>query len=107
MVASDRPLTERQQQVLVMLLDVRNGGGGYPMTPNEIGSKLDLPSARRIRGPWSGPMAPAQRVIGTLNGLSAREMVSPRARRDGRSGSAYGLTDAGLSKARELKAVRG
>lgn len=108
-MAGPRPLTERQQAVLLILLAryEETGSSLYgpnQMTPNEIGAKLDLPPARRARGPWAGNMGPAQRVIGTLNGLhNVRGLISHAQRRDGMSGSAYRLTQAGIERASALR----
>lgn len=95
---ADRPLTERQEKLLVVLLDA-----GHALTGNEMGYALNLPPARRARGPWSGFMGPAQRVIGSVRGLDGRGLVALGRRRDGRSGTAYTLTPAGRRKAVELK----
>lgn len=107
---ADRPLTERQEHLLVTLLDLRAGRieqRGYPPTPNELAMAMGIErTARRARGPWSGLMAPAQHIIGTLNGLRGRGLVGTAGRRDRKSGTAYALTDAGLERARELKAAR-
>lgn len=111
-MARERPLTERQEAVLLVLLRERDElhacrRSRYPMTGNEIGASLDLPDVRRQRGPWAGRMGPAQRVIGTLNGLrNARGLVGVTTRRDDRSGTAYMLTEEGLKVARELRAAR-
>lgn len=108
-MAGPRPLTERQKAVLLILLAQYEATGSTlygpnQMTPNEIGSKLDLPPARRVHGPWAGQMGPAQRVIGTLNGLhSVRGLISHASRRDGLSGSAYRLTLAGIERALALR----
>jgi hypothetical protein len=99
---AERPLTDLMQRVLVATLDARDREH-YPPTPNEVGHRLNLVPARRRRGPWSGPMGAAQRVITPLVALSQRGLLTFARRRDGRSGTAYGLTDAGFAKARELR----
>lgn len=95
-------MAERQEEVLLVLLRER-GGRNYPMTPNDIGEALQLPRVHRARGQWSGLMGPAQRVIGTLRGLHKRELITFGRRRDERSGTAYGLTMAGVEHAIQLK----
>lgn len=106
---AERPLTERQEKIVLYLLGLQEARSrDFPPTPNEIACAIGLDGdrARRLRGPWSGQMGPAQRVIGSLNGLSGRKLIGHMRRRDGYSGSAYGLTDAGLERARELRAER-
>ncbi|MGH2897174.1 MAG: hypothetical protein ACRDMZ_00755 [Solirubrobacteraceae bacterium] len=102
----DDRLTERQEKILLWLLREREQPRGrYPASPNEIAMGIGVEvTARRHRGPWSGYMAPAQHVIGSLNGLrNVRGLVGTEQRRDGLSGSAYALTGAGLARARELR----
>jgi hypothetical protein len=104
-----RPLTERQEQVLMALLDAKHGPTAhyhYPMPPNDIACAIGLNAnrARRASTTWSGSMGPAQRVIGSLTGLRGRELIANRGRPDGLSGTAYALTDSGERRAIQLKA---
>lgn len=46
-------------------------------------------------------------MIRSLNGLGTRKLVGSARRRDGRSGSAYALTEAGMERAVKLKEARG
>jgi hypothetical protein len=62
-------------------------------TAAEIAHHMGLTSPRRSAGQWSGPMNPAQRIIGSLTGLRQRGLVRFAARRDGHTGTAYRLTD--------------
>lgn len=93
-MVTDRPLTPTMRRVLGVL------AGGEPMTPNAIGYRLHLPPVRRRRGPWSGIMGPAQRIIPSIAALERRDLVHYTSRPDGLSGSAYRITAAGLEALR-------
>jgi hypothetical protein len=108
---SDRPLAERQQQILVVLLE-HGEVGYYGMTANDIAYTLGFKDGGRrhgngaaARGGWSGFMPPSNRVISSLRGLRDRGLVRLAARRDGLSGTADALTDEGRKVARELSAA--
>lgn len=98
---ADRPLTERQKAALLAYAEHGT------LTHAHLAQLLGLSAPQRKRGPWSGPMNPAQRVIGTVIGLNRRGLVTFSARRDGLTGTAYTLTDAGRQTARELKEAKG
>jgi hypothetical protein len=81
-----------------------------PLSPNEIAMNAGFDrDVRRMgngaasRGGWTGHMAPAQRIIGTLTSLSRNGYVAHRARRDGLSGTAYVITEAGRVALRERR----
>jgi hypothetical protein len=93
---TDRPLTPRQEDALRMYAEHGT------LTHAELAHLLGLPPSRRRRGPWSGWQNPAQRVIGTVIGLDRRGLVGHTRRRDGRSGTAYCLTDEGRRVAATL-----
>lgn len=95
-----KPLTERQRAAVLMY--EQHG----TLTHAELAQLLGLPPSRRSKGPWSGWQNPAQRVIGTVIGLDRRGLVRLARRGDGRSGTAYRLSEAGEAKARELRAGR-
>lgn len=116
MTASERPLTERQEAILLAMLKHERQAdavaASYGMTANDIGGALGLPAVQGGRGAGgrgSGhrTFGPAQRVIRSLNGLGTRKLVEGARRRDGRSGSAYALTEAGMERAVKLKEARG
>jgi hypothetical protein len=99
-MTSDRPLTDLQLKVLKGL-DRARRTSSYPMTPNEIGHAI---GARIIqggrgqggRGRGSRTFGLAQQIIPVLTSLSrGRGLIAHVGRRDGRSGAAYALTDAG------------
>jgi hypothetical protein len=82
-----RPLTERQQQIVAFLAENPRS------TPADIAYGIGITRGpMRRRGPWSGYMSPAQHVIGSLNGLGRRGLITFARRRDGLSGTAYSLT---------------
>lgn len=86
-------MTERQVAILGVLADA----GGLPVTPNDIGWALGFqPGEHKLfRKGHQRSMGPAQKVIGSLNGLKRRCFVRPTRRADGLSGTAYVLTSAG------------
>lgn len=92
---ADRPLTERQVAILGVLADA----GGRPVTPNDIGWALGFqPGEHKLfRKGHQRSMGPAQKVIGSLNGLKRRDYIRPTRRQDGLSGTAYWLTSTGRS----------
>lgn len=107
----NRPLSDNMRGVLATLLQARAAyldgrpgtRRGYPMTPNAIAMEMGITEGgRRMRGPWSGNMAPAQRIISALTALTKRGLIEYASRPDERSGSAYRLSDEGLVRAREL-----
>lgn len=106
-----RPLAERQQKVLLILLAHEGQDdavkAAYGMTPNDIGAELSLPAVEgggsgSGRGSGHRVFGPAQRVISSLNGLRSRGLVDLGPRRDGRSGTAYSLTVDGRVEALKL-----
>jgi hypothetical protein len=70
-------------------------------TPADIASALGFstsgPTGRAARS-----FSPAQRIIGTLVALSRRGYVALGRRRDGRSGTAYRITDEGRAALRAV-----
>jgi hypothetical protein len=90
-------LTERQRAYVLLLAD----GGAW--THAQAALALGLSSPRRARGPWSGPMNPAQRLIGTVIGLDRKGLVRHARRDDGLSGTAYTLSDLGRQVVAELR----
>ena len=102
-VAGSRPsysdaVTERMRQVLEVL--ARNGGA---MTCNEIGYACGFTSGMaggRISHNGKS-MGPANRVNFAVTALERRGLVAFGHRRDGLSGSAYRITDAGRSALRD------
>lgn len=89
-------MTERMRQVLDALarLEAR---GKVPAPAADIaweaGFRTGQDARRSARD--GRTMSPAQRVIFPLHALSAGELVALGRRRDGLSGTAYVLTDAG------------
>lgn len=104
-----KPLTPRMESVLCAL-DHADKSQTYRgrMTANEIARHLGF-----HRGQDEGKhshngraMAPAQRVIFSLNGLHDRKLVGRRERRDGLSGGAFCLTAEGRAWMAAWKARR-
>jgi hypothetical protein len=98
-------MTERMRQVLDALARLEERGTD-PATPNEIAWEAGFREGPQRhghggKGGWSGQMAPAQHIIFSLNALRNRELVAMMGRRDGLSGMAYMLTDAGREARRE------
>lgn len=98
-------MTERQEAILLELL------AAGALTPNSLAMRLGFDNAPSKggglgsgRGSGAGT-APAQRVIGSLNGLRARGLVGFGRRDDGLAGTAYELTRAGYVEARALRAA--
>ena len=102
---TERPVTERQEKILVWLLD----NGTSP--PSRIAYGIGMNKLPRIEGSGSGAgrgsghrvFNPAQRIISSLVGLRNRGLVGMTGRSDGMSGTAYGLTEPGDYVARQLK----
>lgn len=94
-----RPLTERMEKILVVLLEADES-----MTGNQIGHALgfshgmhgDRHSRRGKR------MGAANRVNFAVTALKRRGLVTYARRRDGLSGSATMLTEAGEAEARRI-----
>lgn len=83
-------LTPRQVAILELLYE-----SDAPMTANTIGHKLGL-DGYDIRTRDARVMGPAQRVIGSLNGLrNVKGLVTLGPRPDGLTGTAYMLTEEG------------
>lgn len=103
---AERELTDRMIGVLFVLAEERENGGYNPaLTGNDIALALGFQHGGRRRGSgaagrggWSGWMAPANRVIYTVNGLRKRGLVSFSHRPDGMSGTADRITDEGLTE---------
>lgn len=77
---------------------------GVSFTPNQIGYYMEVPlprSGNHGTGNVARQMAVATRVTPALTGLRSRGLVTFGRRPDGRSGTAYQLTDAGR-EARDL-----
>lgn len=91
-----RPLSP----LMVRCLEVMADGGS--MTGNDIGHAAGARRIRRQRGPWSGYQGPAQQVIPCLTALEARGLIRNAERRDGLSGTAYRITDAGRAALAEI-----
>lgn len=97
-----RPPTDRQLAILRYLYE----HGTTP--PSGIAHGIGMNELPRIEGGGSGAgrgsghrvFNPAQRIIGSLNGLAKRGLVVLTSRPDGLSGSAYCLTEAGTSTAK-------
>jgi hypothetical protein len=91
------PLTDRQRQVLTAMFEREKKETVYGMSGNEIGYAVGFrPGDAMVRrGPAVKAMGPAQKVIGSMIGLERRGLIRWAARRDGRSGSAYRLTEKG------------
>jgi hypothetical protein len=95
---SSAPLSELMVGVLRALRDA-GARGEFALTPNRIAIDMGLDNeVRRLgkgSGSWTGYMGPAQRIIFPLNALHNRGYVGRRRRPGGRSGTAYGITNAG------------
>lgn len=95
--APECKLTERMEHVLRLLAAFTKGDHRERMTPNDIAARLGFRRGQdHNRHSHNGRiMAPAQRVIFPLTALRSRGLVALASRVDGRSGSAYAITDAG------------
>jgi hypothetical protein len=95
---SETPLSDLMVGVLRALSDASKRGE-FASTPNQIALDMGLDADVRRLGKgsrsWTGHMAPAQRIIFPLIALRRRELVGRRRRPGGRSGTAYGITNAG------------
>lgn len=87
-----KPLTERMIVVLRLLANTVQ-----PMTGNQLGRAIGFHTGQdHGKHSHNGrAMGPAQRVIGSLNGLRARGLADLGSRPDGLSGTAYSITKAG------------
>lgn len=90
MVKKEPDITPRMADVLRAL-----ARKGVAMTGNEIGYGCGFSTGQCTGHMRSGSMGPAQRVIGALNALRRRGYIDFAERRDGRTGTAYALTNAG------------
>jgi hypothetical protein len=97
---AERPLTVLQRAALLGYTELTVPG--YGVTHAELALHMGLTGPRRSRGPWAGRQNPGQRLIPVVIGLERRGLVKLGSRRDGLSGTAYGLTPAGEEKVREL-----
>lgn len=90
-----RPLTPLMLQILAAMKPRQFDDG---MTGNEIGLAVgeQWGNVRRGGSRWSGGMGPAQRIIFPLSALYRRGLVAPAERRDGLTGTAYRITQAGV-----------
>jgi hypothetical protein len=90
------------------VLRVLDKAGLEGMTPNAIGTALDLPrvfGGRGAGGRGRGhrTFGPAQRVIFTLTRLRDLGLVDYGPRADGRTGTQYFITDAGQEALEEIE----
>jgi len=94
-------ITPRMAEVLRALLRASTSS----LTGNEIGYACGFSSGGRTKSvhtTHAGKVqGPAQRVIGALNALRKRDLIGLSSRRDGRSGTAYSLTQKGREFCRE------
>lgn len=101
------PLSPKSREVLVAML--REQDDYFGMTGNEIGYAVghqqgDVKSHTGGASKYSGvrSMGAAQKVIPVLIGLDRRGLIRMAARADGRSGTAYRLTDNGRKEAHKI-----
>lgn len=106
-MTEDRPLTDLQRRVLRAIHELDELDDGWRHTPNQIGARA---GAKTVTGSGAGwgrgsgyrVFGLAQQIIPTLTSLRRRELIGVTSRDDGRSGTAYYLTDEGLKIARGL-----
>lgn len=105
-----RPITDRQRAIVLALADA-----DYALPPSQIASAIGMHKLPRVEGSGHGNgrgsghrvFNPAQRIIGSLNGLKKRDIVTVWPRSDHLSGTAYGLTVFGEQVAAGLKEQAG
>lgn len=103
-------LARRQELILVWMLEQERERPGGAWPPSEIAYGIGMNRLPAIHGSGSGSgrgsgprvFNPAQRIISSLTGLSGRGLIRHGKRRDGMSGSAYGLTEKGRDAAAHL-----
>lgn len=104
-------LAANAKAVLVALLEHEADGiSYYGMTAAALGFALgfrpgDARHGNHGTGNVARVMSPAVHVTPAITGLQRRKLVRLAPRRDGLSGTAHGLTDAGRAMAVELRAA--
>lgn len=94
----DRPLTDRQRQVLEVLRahSETEEGRLYGLPANTIGHRIGFRTGSDRHAHDGRMMGAANRVNGSLQGLERRGLVGWGPRRDGLSGTAFKITQPGL-----------